>query len=57
MSIFSVKSPIDEKSMEGISSMRVHDSFNYANANYAIRLTDIYILKVSSNILLIKCAY
>uniref|UniRef100_A0A0A1XG82 Zinc finger FYVE domain-containing protein 9 n=1 Tax=Zeugodacus cucurbitae TaxID=28588 RepID=A0A0A1XG82_ZEUCU len=40
-----VKSPIDEKSMEGISSMRVHDSFNYANANYAIRLTDIYILK------------
>lgn len=40
-----VKSPIDEKSMDGISSMRVHDSFNYANANYAIRLTDIYILK------------
>ncbi|XP_036331337.1 zinc finger FYVE domain-containing protein 9 [Rhagoletis pomonella] len=40
-----VKSPIDEKSMEGICSMRVHDSFNYSNANYAIRLTDIYILK------------
>ncbi|CAD7015197.1 unnamed protein product [Ceratitis capitata] len=40
-----VKSPIDEKSMEGISSMRVHDSYNYSNANYAIRLTDIYIIK------------
>ncbi|XP_067631089.1 zinc finger FYVE domain-containing protein 16 [Eurosta solidaginis] len=40
-----VKSTIDEKSMEGVSSMRVHDSFNYSNANYSIRLTDIYIIK------------
>ncbi|KAL9921740.1 smad anchor for receptor activation [Glossina fuscipes fuscipes] len=40
-----VKSPIDERLMDGISSMRVHASFNYSNTNYAIRLTDIYVLK------------
>ncbi|XP_037951624.1 zinc finger FYVE domain-containing protein 9-like [Teleopsis dalmanni] len=40
-----VKSPIDEMSMEGTSSMRVHASFNYSNTNYLIRLTDIYIIK------------
>ncbi|XP_034134571.1 zinc finger FYVE domain-containing protein 9 isoform X2 [Drosophila guanche] len=40
-----VKSPIDDMAMEGISNMRVHASFNYSNANYAIRLSDIYIVK------------
>uniref|UniRef100_A0A1A9X3W2 FYVE-type domain-containing protein n=1 Tax=Glossina brevipalpis TaxID=37001 RepID=A0A1A9X3W2_9MUSC len=40
-----VKSPIDGRLMDGISSMRVHASFNYSNTNYAIRLTDIYVLK------------
>ncbi|KAH8348700.1 hypothetical protein KR084_009944 [Drosophila pseudotakahashii] len=40
-----VKSPIDDQPMDGISNMRVHASFNYSNANYAIRLSDIYIVK------------
>ncbi|KNC31156.1 hypothetical protein FF38_13972 [Lucilia cuprina] len=40
-----VKSPIDDRLMDGISSMRVHASFNYSNSNYAIRLTDIYVVK------------
>jgi len=35
--------------MDGISNMRVHASFNYSNANYAIRLSDIYVVKVLSN--------
>uniref|UniRef100_A0A1B0AC63 Uncharacterized protein n=1 Tax=Glossina pallidipes TaxID=7398 RepID=A0A1B0AC63_GLOPL len=43
--IIGVKSPIDERLMDGISSMRVHASFNYSNTNYAIRLTDIYVFK------------
>jgi len=34
--------------MDGISNMRVLKwaSFNYSNTNYAIRLSDIYIIKV-----------
>ncbi|KAH8301797.1 hypothetical protein KR059_011835 [Drosophila kikkawai] len=40
-----VKSPIDDQAMDGISNMRVHASFNYSNANYAIRLSDIYVVK------------
>lgn len=44
---YRVKSPIDGQPMDGISNMRVHASFNYSNANYAIRLSDIYIVKVS----------
>ena len=32
--------------MDGVSSMRVHASFNYSSSNYAIRLTDIYVIKV-----------
>ncbi|XP_017060990.1 zinc finger FYVE domain-containing protein 9 [Drosophila ficusphila] len=40
-----VKSPIDDQPMDGISNMRVHATFNYSNANYAIRLSDIYIVK------------
>ncbi|KPU76042.1 uncharacterized protein Dana_GF12817, isoform C [Drosophila ananassae] len=40
-----VKSPIDDQPMDGISNMRVHASFNYSNTNYAIRLSDIYIVK------------
>ncbi|TMW39663.1 hypothetical protein DOY81_015257, partial [Sarcophaga bullata] len=40
-----VKSPIDEQLMDGVSSMRVHASFNYSSSNYAIRLTDIYVIK------------
>jgi len=43
---YSVKSPIDDQPMDGISNMRVHASFNYSNANYAIRLSDIYVVKV-----------
>ncbi|XP_075167153.1 zinc finger FYVE domain-containing protein 9-like [Haematobia irritans] len=31
--------------MDGVSSMRVHASFNYSNSNYAIRLTDIYVIQ------------
>jgi len=30
---YSVKSPIDDQPMDGISNMRVHASFNYSNAN------------------------
>ncbi|XP_041447795.1 zinc finger FYVE domain-containing protein 9-like [Drosophila obscura] len=41
-----VNSPIDDMAMEGISNMRVHASFNFSNANYAIRLSEIYIVKV-----------
>lgn len=46
--IYSVKSPIDDQPMDGISNMRVLKwaSFNYSNTNYAIRLSDIYIIKV-----------
>ncbi|XP_037713477.1 zinc finger FYVE domain-containing protein 9 [Drosophila subpulchrella] len=40
-----IKSPIDDQPMDGISNMRVHASFNYSNANYAIRLSDIYVVK------------
>uniref|UniRef100_A0A6P4FDL2 Zinc finger FYVE domain-containing protein n=1 Tax=Drosophila rhopaloa TaxID=1041015 RepID=A0A6P4FDL2_DRORH len=40
-----VKSPIDDQPMDGICNMRVHASFNYSNTNYAIRLSDIYIIK------------
>ncbi|EDW72391.2 uncharacterized protein Dwil_GK20901 [Drosophila willistoni] len=40
-----VKSPIDDKAMDGIANMRVHASFNYSNANYAIKLSDIFIVK------------
>ncbi|XP_033156823.1 zinc finger FYVE domain-containing protein 9 [Drosophila mauritiana] len=42
-----VKSPIDDQPMDGISNMRVLKwaSFNYSNTNYAIRLSDIYIIK------------
>ncbi|XP_034475931.1 zinc finger FYVE domain-containing protein 9 [Drosophila innubila] len=40
-----VKSPIDDKPMDGVANMRVHASFNYSNTNYAIRLTDIFIVK------------
>ncbi|EDW02149.1 uncharacterized protein LOC6559938 [Drosophila grimshawi] len=40
-----VKSPIDDKPMDGIANMRVHASFNYSNTNYAIRLSDIFIVK------------
>ncbi|KAH8254901.1 hypothetical protein KR026_002271 [Drosophila bipectinata] len=40
-----VKSPIDDQPMDGISSMRVHASFNYSNTNYTIRLSDIYMVK------------
>ncbi|XP_017865547.1 PREDICTED: zinc finger FYVE domain-containing protein 9 isoform X5 [Drosophila arizonae] len=40
-----VKSPIDEKPMDGVANMRVHASFNYSNTNYAIRLSDIFIIK------------
>ncbi|XP_013119149.2 zinc finger FYVE domain-containing protein 9 [Stomoxys calcitrans] len=40
-----VKSPIDDRLMDGVSSMRVHASFNYSNSNYAIRLTDIYVIQ------------
>lgn len=34
--------------MDGVANMRVHASFNYSNANYAIRLTDIFIVKVGT---------
>ncbi|XP_030558207.1 zinc finger FYVE domain-containing protein 9 isoform X2 [Drosophila novamexicana] len=40
-----VKSPIDDKPMDGVANMRVHASFNYSNTNYAIRLSDIFIVK------------
>ncbi|XP_073812365.1 smad anchor for receptor activation [Musca autumnalis] len=40
-----VKSPIDDRLMDGVSSMRVHASFSYSNLNYAIRLTDIYVIQ------------
>lgn len=45
--ISSVKSPIDDRLMDGVSSMRVHASFSYSNSNYSIRLTDIYVIQVS----------
>lgn len=32
--------------MDGLANMRVHASMNYSNTNYALRLTDIYIVKV-----------
>ncbi|KAH8415974.1 hypothetical protein KR222_005445 [Zaprionus bogoriensis] len=40
-----VKSPIDDRPMDGVANMRVHANLNYSNTNYAIRLTDIYIVK------------
>ncbi|EDV55457.1 zinc finger FYVE domain-containing protein 9 [Drosophila erecta] len=42
-----VKSPIDDQPMDGISNMRVLKwaSCNYSNVNYAIRLSDIFIIK------------
>uniref|UniRef100_T1PEC1 FYVE-type domain-containing protein n=1 Tax=Musca domestica TaxID=7370 RepID=T1PEC1_MUSDO len=40
-----VKSPIDDRLMDGVSSMRVHASFSYSNSNYSIRLTDIYVIQ------------
>lgn len=46
LNFYRVKSPIDDRLMDGVSSMRVHASFNYSNSNYAIRLTDIYVIKV-----------
>lgn len=33
--------------MDGVANMRVHASFNYSNTNYAIRLSDIFIIKVT----------
>lgn len=32
--------------MDGLANMRVHANLNYSNTNYALRLTDIYIVKV-----------
>ncbi|XP_030382863.1 zinc finger FYVE domain-containing protein 9 [Scaptodrosophila lebanonensis] len=40
-----VKSPIDDKPMDGVANIRVHGTLNYSSTNYIIRLTDVFILK------------
>lgn len=43
--------------MDGLANMRVHANLNYSNTNYALRLTDIYILKVSKGFAYIELRF
>lgn len=40
-----VKSPIDKKEMDGIVSIRAHNTLDYSNANHMIRWTEVFIIK------------
>jgi hypothetical protein len=46
--IFSVKSPIDGKPMDGIPSIRVHSITNCVGTSRFIRWTELFIIKVKS---------
>ncbi|GIY15623.1 zinc finger FYVE domain-containing protein 9 [Caerostris darwini] len=41
-----VRSPIDGKSFEGVSNLRIHTSTDYAGENYLIRWTEVFFLDV-----------
>lgn len=42
---FSVISPIDRFSLNGIPSIRVHRGLDYSNKNHMIRWTEVFIIK------------
>lgn len=48
----SVVSPIDEKHMKGIQSIKVHRGFELASTNHIIRWTEVFIIQVSNRNLL-----
>ncbi|XP_055372116.1 zinc finger FYVE domain-containing protein 9 isoform X2 [Condylostylus longicornis] len=41
-----VTSPIDDKKLDGISSIRVHSGLNYSNSNFIIRWTEVFLIQV-----------
>lgn len=43
--IISVHSPIDNRSLAGITSIRVHRSTNFSNSNHIIRWTEVFVLR------------
>ena len=45
--LFSVKSPIDGKPMDGIPSIRVHNGINFVGSSRFIRWTEVFIIKVN----------
>ncbi|KFM83296.1 Zinc finger FYVE domain-containing protein 9, partial [Stegodyphus mimosarum] len=44
-----VRSPIDGRSLEGVSNLRIHTSTDYAGENYLIRWTEVFFLEVDEN--------
>lgn len=40
-----VHSPIDNRSMAGVTSIRVHRSANFSNSNHIIRWTEVFVLR------------
>uniref|UniRef100_A0A6B2EIU2 Putative smad anchor for receptor activation n=1 Tax=Phlebotomus kandelakii TaxID=1109342 RepID=A0A6B2EIU2_9DIPT len=44
-----VVSPIDEKKMDGIPSIRVHKGQDFSSSNHIIRWTEVFILKVEDD--------
>lgn len=46
-SFCSVVSPIDDKPMKGIQSIKVHRGFELASSNHIIRWTEVFIIQVN----------
>lgn len=44
-----MRSPIDYRSLEGVPSLRIHTSTDYAGDNYLIRWTEVFFLEVDEN--------
>lgn len=42
----SIKSPVDEKQMDGIPSVKIHSGTDYISNSHLIRWTEVFILQV-----------
>lgn len=42
----SIKSPVDEKQMDGVPSVKIHSGTDYISNSHLIRWTEVFILQV-----------